>query len=71
MNIAKLSKDAIVLDPMCGSGTTLVEARLSGRRCYGLDINPLSIFVTDVKCQALAFAPKALLKAYRKLPKDT
>ena len=67
MNIAQLSNDAIILDPMCGSGTTLVEAQLSGRRCYGLDMNPLSMFVTDVKCQALAFAPKGLVQAYREL----
>ena len=46
MNIARLPEDAVVLDPMCGSGTTLVEARLSGRRSYGLDMNPLSVFVT-------------------------
>ena len=42
INVARLPEDAIVLDPMCGSGTSLVEARLSRRRCYGLDINPLS-----------------------------
>ncbi|MEM1927537.1 MAG: DNA methyltransferase [Acidilobaceae archaeon] len=28
-----------VLDPMCGSGTTLVEARLLGRNAIGVDIN--------------------------------
>ena len=69
MNIARLPKDGTVLDPMCGSGTTLVEARLSGRRCYGLDMNPLSVFVTDVKCQTLALAPTALTTAYDKLQK--
>jgi hypothetical protein len=31
-----------VLDPFCGSGTVLVEARRSGRRSLGYDINPLS-----------------------------
>ena len=41
-----------MLDPMCGSGTTLVEARLSDRTAYGLDMNPLSVFITDVKCRA-------------------
>ncbi|NUO47745.1 MAG: hypothetical protein HOV80_02690 [Polyangiaceae bacterium] len=32
-----------VLDPFCGSGTVLVEARLVGRRAIGVDINPLAI----------------------------
>ena len=67
MNIVQLPEDAIVLDPMCGSGTTLVEARLSGRKGYGLDMNPLSVFLTDVKCQALTLRPKDLIEAYGEL----
>ena len=67
MNIAQLPENAVVLDPMCGSGTTLVEARLSGRSSYGIDMNPLSVFITDVKCQALALEPATLSDAYRKL----
>lgn len=63
MNIAQLPEDAVILDPMCGSGTTLVEARLSGRKSYGLDMNPLSVFVTDVKCRALALKPVTLANA--------
>lgn len=69
MNIARLPKDAVVLDPMCGSGTTLVEARLSGRRSYGLDMNPLSVFVADVKCRALSLSPAALTSACGNLQK--
>ena len=64
MNVAQLPGDGIVLDPMCGSGTTLVEARLSGRRCYGIDMNPLSVYVTAVKCEALGLRPAALRDAY-------
>ena len=67
MNIARLPSDAVVLDPMCGSGTTLVEARLSGRRSYGLDMNPLSVFVADVKCRALSLKPAALHSAFSTL----
>ena len=65
MNISRLPKNAVVLDPMCGSGTTLVEAQLSERRGYGLDMNPLSVFITDVKCQALTLAPSELTAAYK------
>lgn len=64
MNIAQLPENGTVLDPMCGSGTTLVEARLSGRKGYGLDMNPLSVFITDVKCRALTLKPMALTAAF-------
>ncbi|PKN01880.1 MAG: site-specific DNA-methyltransferase [Elusimicrobia bacterium HGW-Elusimicrobia-1] len=30
----------LVLDQMCGSGTTLIECKLLGRRAIGIDINP-------------------------------
>ena len=64
LNLATLPSDAIVLDPMCGSGTTLVEARLAGYQCYGLDMNPLSVFITDVKCGALTLDATELASAY-------
>jgi SAM-dependent methyltransferase len=33
----------LVLDPFCGSGTVLVEARLAGRAAIGVDANPLAV----------------------------
>lgn len=33
----------IILDPMMGSGTTLLEAALLGRRTVGVDIDPLAL----------------------------
>lgn len=38
----------VVLDPMCGSGTTLIDAMLNGRHALGIDIDPLSILITKV-----------------------
>jgi DNA modification methylase len=31
----------VVLDPFCGSGTTILAAERVGRRCYGVEIDPL------------------------------
>jgi SAM-dependent methyltransferase len=42
-----------VLDPFCGSGTVLVEARLLGRRALGVDVNPLAIELSGMKANAI------------------
>ncbi|MGB9892517.1 DNA methyltransferase [Thermodesulfovibrio yellowstonii] len=39
----------IVLDPMCGCGTTLVEAFLNDRNSIGNDLNPLAALIAKVK----------------------
>lgn len=33
----------LVLDPFLGSGTTVIAAERSGRRCYGLELDPLYV----------------------------
>lgn len=38
-----------VLDPFCGSGTTLVEALLLRRHAVGVDANPLACLITRAK----------------------
>jgi len=38
-----------ILDPMCGCGTTLVEAFLNNRNSIGNDFNPLAVLISKVK----------------------
>lgn len=39
----------LVLDPYVGSGTTLLESALRGRRSIGLDLNPVACLISRVK----------------------
>lgn len=43
------NKDKNILDPFCGSGTTLVEGVLAGYNTIGVDIDPLSAMISKVK----------------------
>jgi SAM-dependent methyltransferase len=52
-----------VLDPFCGSGTVLVEARLAGRRAVGVDANPLAVRLARRKTRPASEAERAALVA--------
>lgn len=59
----------MVLDPMVGSGTTLVEAVLCGRHAIGADIDPLARLIAKVKATPIAAplldaAASAVLQAF-------
>ena len=41
-------KGGTVLDPMCGSGTTLIESVLLNRNAIGIDIDPLARKISEV-----------------------
>lgn len=49
-----------VLDPFCGSGTTLLAARLSGCHAYGMDSNLLAAVISRAKLSRIS--PVSLLR---------
>ena len=67
INMAGLEPGAVVLDPMCGSGTTLVEAQLAGCSAMGVDLNPLSAMMSRVKCDVLRLPATLLIDEYEAL----
>lgn len=47
-------KDGWLLDPYCGSGTSLVEASLFGMNALGCDVNPLARLIATAKTSTLS-----------------
>jgi len=45
-----LKQGNTLLDPFCGTGTTLVEAKLHHLRCVGIEANKMAHFASSVKC---------------------
>ncbi len=62
LNIFGINPGQRVLDPFCGSGTTLVECAHAGVLGHGVDLNPFAVFLANAKLQALG-TPAANLQA--------
>ena len=57
----------LVYDPFCGSGTSLVEGTLAGRRVLGVDLNPFAVLLSKAKTTPLH--PERLCEEWRSLKK--
>lgn len=57
----------VVLDPFCGSGTTLVEAQRAGIESIGVDLNPIACLISRVKVHEL---DAGFLDAARQVARD-
>ena len=58
MNYAGIDKGKTILDPFCGSGTTLVESLLFGVNAIGIDINPIAHLLAKAKVRCLLLKPR-------------
>ena len=45
-----LNPQGVVIDPFCGSGTTLFEATRIGLNSVGIDLNPIACLIARVRC---------------------
>jgi excisionase family DNA binding protein len=57
------SVNETVLDPFCGSGTTLVEALRLGRHAIGVDANPLACLISQAKTTRISEEEAKILHA--------
>lgn len=57
-------KGQTVLDPFCGSGTTLIEARIFGANAIGVDVNGLSVLLSEVKATPLTEQQFSIVQAF-------
>ncbi len=52
--ILQLTKEGdTILDPFCGCGTALAEAKLLNRNAIGVDLNPIAVLVSKAKTNKL------------------
>ena len=70
LNIFEIGPRQHVLDPFCGSGTTLVECAHLGAAGVGIDINPLAIAIARAKLKALSTPADQIRKLYEQLYKE-
>lgn len=69
INTLELKSDATIVDPFCGSGTTLVESSFANFNSLGIDINPLAVLISNSKILALSARSNTLRKKHENILK--
>ncbi len=67
LNIFRVRSGGQVLDPFCGSGTTLVECAHNRIVGFGTDVNPFAVFLANAKLHALVTPVTELRAAHKRL----
>jgi DNA modification methylase len=60
INLVRPKAGSIILDPFCGSGTTLLEGELNGLQACGSDMNPLAAKIAKAKTGIIQSEPAVL-----------
>ena len=69
LNCFSLSNKKI-LDPFCGSGTSLIEGAFLGNKSIGFDINPFAVFLTNTKLSSLNIQLDKLKQVTKRILKE-
>jgi len=65
----RIPKDSLILDPFCGTGTTLLAAKQAGCDSIGTDVLPLGVFVANTKLQE-GYDLESLRKAIQEITSE-
>lgn len=60
-NIVGLQSGEWILDPFCGSGTTLLESAHIGWNAVGVELNPLGVEITNAKILSMKVSEEELI----------
>lgn len=67
INQLDLNEGSRILDPFCGSGTTLLESYLNGFQAIGSDMNPLAVKIARAKTAILDVHPDLVTEVVNNL----
>ncbi len=67
LNVLGVTPKSKIIDPFCGSGTSLVECAHGGMNAIGLDMNPLAVYISNAKLLALSTPQRVLMDIFTKL----
>lgn len=68
-NILHIKNSSWILDPFCGSGTTLLESVHCGWNAIGVDLNPLGVYISQAKIATMNI-PTDILRSDTELLKE-
>ncbi len=67
LNVLDIPSGSNLIDPFCGSGTTLVESTHAEINAIGTDLNPLAILISNAKLLALSSKSENIKKYFNKI----
>ena len=70
LNISGVPLGSRILDPYCGSGTTLLEGMLNGFATFGCDLNPLATKISRAKTGVLTVPRGTAERAFSSLHRE-